>query len=290
MERTRMAEPLPRALDVDADQVPFAHELASPPYRLAVALASANGEDAEPAQHRPEHRDLEELGLRQEVERPRRERADQRMVDRREVIRRDHAAALERNPLDAVAGGRRQRHRDARRDAAAEPPPPLDAPEPAQGIHGSSSRSRCSICATRSSSSSSSTRVTSPSSRNRADSPTPVRSPIRTPSLRQRPTSSSISPRASSRPMPPRADSSSARASARSAVSATAPTPASTSFSARSRSSAGAAMGPRASPLPPALALRRVGSRSAVDRANRREIRRGLGREGFLGGLELRGP
>ena len=89
----------------------------------------------------------------------------------------------------------------------------------------------------------------------RPASPCPVRSLSRTVSLRHRPISSSISERASSYPSPPRAATSSASASARSAVSATAPTPARTSFSASSLVElAGSAMrscpSPLAAPLP----------------------------------------
>jgi hypothetical protein len=40
-----MAEPLPRPLDVDADELPLADELARPPHGLAIALAAAHAED-----------------------------------------------------------------------------------------------------------------------------------------------------------------------------------------------------------------------------------------------------
>src|SRR5262249_10897976 len=77
--------------------------------------------------------------------------------------------------------------------------------------------------------------------------------------------------------MPPRRASSSARASARSAVSATAPTPASASFSTRSRSDQlpGSAMRPRTAPLATPLTLR--GGRLPLRAGNRHELRR-LGR------------
>src|SRR5689334_5831181 len=85
--------------------------------------------------------------------------------------------------------------------------------------------------------------------------------------------------------MPPRRASSSASASARSAVSATAPRPASPSFSTRSRNDQlpGSAMRPRAAPLAATLALR--GCRLPLGTGDRDELRR-LGR--LLGECFLR--
>jgi hypothetical protein len=96
VQRPRMAEALTRPLDVHADELPLTHQFTRVAQRLAVALAAPHAEDAEPAQQRPEPRDVHELGLRQEVERPRREGPDQWMVDPREVVGRDHRAALTR--------------------------------------------------------------------------------------------------------------------------------------------------------------------------------------------------
>jgi hypothetical protein len=66
-----VAEALPRALDVDADEVSGPDELARAPNGLAVALPAADAEDAEPAEDRAEHGNRHQLRLGQKVERPR---------------------------------------------------------------------------------------------------------------------------------------------------------------------------------------------------------------------------
>src|SRR6185312_17203010 len=127
---------------------------------------------------------------------------------------------------------------------------------------------RCSICARRSSSSSHSSRVTRPSSRNTPCSVSPARSPTRIASPRQRFVASSMKPRTSSLLIPPRWASESASSSARSAVSATAPTRASASRL------TGSSMGASTPALPALLALRGRSRRCrAVDRRNRCERR-----------------
>src|SRR6476620_2909494 len=90
-------------------------------------------------------------------------------------------------------------------------------------------RNRCSSWATRNSSSSQSSRVTRPSSRNAPLRVEPARSPTRMASPRQRAVDSSVHERTSSLLVPPCWARDSASSSARSAVSVTAPTSASSS-------------------------------------------------------------
>src|SRR3954454_10142810 len=131
---------------------------------------------------------------------------------------------------------------------------------------------RCSSWATRSSSSSHSSRVTRPSSRSTPLAVAPAFSPTRMASPRQRIVASSIPRRTSSRLIPPFAASVSASSSARSAVSATAPTSAS-----KSRLT-GSSMRPCAPSLPTPLSLRRdtgcaaVAAVAAVHGRDRREV------------------
>src|SRR4029077_13261552 len=127
--------------------------------------------------------------------------------------------------------------------------------------------------------------VTRPSSRNTPCSVSPARSPTRIASPRQRFVASSMKPRTSSLLIPPRWASESASSSARSAVSATAPTRASASRL------TGSSMGTGTPALPALLALRGRGRRCrgvdrrcrAVDRRNRCECRSRLLRKLLLG-------
>src|SRR5581483_9167206 len=82
---------------------------------------------AEPLQVPAPDGELDRLRLREEVERPRRRPAERGDVDPREVVEREHGAALRRDPLAAVdAHPREQLHRAAHHPM---PPGPVE-PDP----------------------------------------------------------------------------------------------------------------------------------------------------------------
>src|SRR5262249_17752687 len=221
---------------------------------------------------------LEQLRLGEEVGDAGNEGSDQRVVDSGEMICRENAAAVARDPLDAIGRGRREQERDRRDNAPREPPQPcpvlvpkLGHAEPRQrrahGIGGesggrsfSSNCNRCSSWAILSSASSSSSRVTSPTSRKSVVSLAATRSPT------------VASPRHSAM-----------KSSARSLAS-----------SRRSRGTAaplglaGSAMRTRAPPLPAALSLLFGRGDDVLDRVDRRQVRGRFGRGGLLGLLEDR--
>src|SRR5205823_13743670 len=129
LHRAGMAEPLPRPLQVNADQVAVPREPARLPQRVAVSLAPPHAEDAQRLEPPADNRNLQQLGLGEEVDDARTEPADQRVVDPGEVIGGHDAASLERHALDAVAGRRREPDRHARDEQAADPPAGFRAPK-----------------------------------------------------------------------------------------------------------------------------------------------------------------
>src|SRR5204862_4948448 len=86
VDGARIAEPLARPFDVDADDVAVAHYFAGTAQGIAVALAAPDRDDAHQFEPVPDHRDLEQLGFGEEVGRAGDEAADQRMVDAREMV------------------------------------------------------------------------------------------------------------------------------------------------------------------------------------------------------------
>ena len=146
---------------MDADDTPVADALTRNSQRVAIALAAPDRDHAHPRERLAEHRDFEQLRLREEIGDSRNEGADQRMVDPREVVRGQDAAAVARDPVDAIGRRRCETERDRHDGLPGEPPEPrpivtpqLREPEPRQRLaHGvggvgdrsfSSSRSRCS--------------------------------------------------------------------------------------------------------------------------------------------------
>ena len=120
----RVPEALTRALEVDADELALSDEIARRAKRCAVGLATPDREDADPPEELADRGNLQHLRLGQEVDRPRAEDRDQRVVDPGEVIRGNDGAALGRDAIQPVAGS--TRHRENRRDREH----PRDRPEP----------------------------------------------------------------------------------------------------------------------------------------------------------------
>ena len=89
----------------------------------SVGLPAPNREDADPLEELADRGNLQHLRLGQEVDRPRAEDRDQRVVDSGKVIRGDDCAGLARNALHPVTGP--ARHREDRRDRQQ----PRDGPE-----------------------------------------------------------------------------------------------------------------------------------------------------------------
>src|SRR5947208_2288704 len=94
LNRARIAEALPRAFDMDADDAAVPHRLTRLANGITVALATSDRDHAHPGECLAEHGDLEQLRLGEEVGHPGNECADQRMVDAREVIGGEDAAAV----------------------------------------------------------------------------------------------------------------------------------------------------------------------------------------------------
>ena len=85
VHRAGIAKPLPGTLDEDSDQVPGAHQLAALAQAVPIALAPPDREAACPAEGLADERQVDQLGLRHVPDRPVRERADERRVDRGQV-------------------------------------------------------------------------------------------------------------------------------------------------------------------------------------------------------------
>src|SRR5512132_1278547 len=132
---SRVAEPLPCPLDEDADDVSLADKLPRLAYPVPVALATADREPACPGERLPDDRDREELRLRHVPDRPVRERADERRIDRGEVVQGEHRASRLREAVEPVAvRARREPHRRDRDDVEAhEHPTLLDVGPPQPG-------------------------------------------------------------------------------------------------------------------------------------------------------------
>jgi hypothetical protein len=94
MHAAGVAESLSRSLDEDAHEVPLAGKRPRLADRLAVALAAPDRERAGPAEELAHDRDGEQLRLGHEDHRPRAEGADERRIDRREVVHGDDGTAL----------------------------------------------------------------------------------------------------------------------------------------------------------------------------------------------------
>ncbi len=92
LEFPRVAEPLPRPFREHRDDVAVADELSRPPKPFAVALAATDREPTRPGKRLADHRDLRQLRLHHVPDSAPRERADERRVDRREVVDGEHAS------------------------------------------------------------------------------------------------------------------------------------------------------------------------------------------------------
>ena len=106
---------------MDADDVTRTDELGGATKRVPVGLAAADGNRPGPPEELPDERLLEQLLLGDEEDRAAAEEPEQRMVDRGQVVRRQHRPAGRGQSIDAVCVGRRervddgcdQRHEDA---------------------------------------------------------------------------------------------------------------------------------------------------------------------------------
>src|SRR5207245_3792020 len=109
-----------------SENMTLAYKLVRVSQRVAVSHATTNGKRAGPAQDLADHRYRDQLRLRHDVERSPREGAEERRVERGEVVRGDHRAAFGRQALDAVAARPGcKRHRDPRRGRARQAPEPV---------------------------------------------------------------------------------------------------------------------------------------------------------------------
>ena len=98
----RVAKALTCSFDEHADHVTFPCDLASLAKRLAVALAPSNGEGPCPREHLAHERHRNELRLGHVVDRARTKRAEERRVDRGQMVGGDDTSARHRHPLEPV--------------------------------------------------------------------------------------------------------------------------------------------------------------------------------------------
>ena len=120
---------LARALDEETERATLPNDLAHPPDRFAVGLATADRDRAEAPDQLSETGDPMRLDLRDEMHRPRRQQAEHRRVDPVEVVDRQHHPAGHRDALRPVGAHRRhQPHERPDREAA-------DRPDSVDAVH-----------------------------------------------------------------------------------------------------------------------------------------------------------